>query len=202
MESVFGRTNRSLPPTWLKLEAGGLDRDEALELARYAASKGAPLDVTSSPSLWGMALRDQNSVLSVRGGLDIESAGSETHAFDLLSAHLIETLSCLTVRTLDFYFLKLRRGLEEHQISGAIQALTAAKQDGLLRHTGFEACSPAFAVLANWQFNDAFEAAIIPAGTENEPLFNLAKERRLGVLTLGENLVAVQSRADVDRALG
>lgn len=149
-----------------------------------------------------MALRDQNSVLSVRGGLDIESAGSETHAFDLLSAHLIETLSCLTVRTLDFYFLKLRRGLEEHQISGAIQALTAAKQDGLLRHTGFEACGPAFAVLANWQFNDAFEAAIIPAGTENEPLFNLAKERRLGVLILGENLVAVQSRADVDRALG
>lgn len=201
MESVFGRTNRSLPPTWLKLEAGGLDRDDALEMARHAVSKGAPLDVTSSPSLWGVALRGHEPVLSVRGGLDIENAGSEAHAFDLLSAHLVETLSCLTVRTLDFYFLKLRRGLEEHQISGAIQALTAAKQDGLIRHSGFEACGPAFAVLANWQFNDAFESAIIPAGSENDPLQNLAIERRLGILTPGLNLVSVRSIEEVDQAL-
>ena len=126
-------------------------------------------------------MRGAEDVLSVKSSAHYERATSQDHATDLMQAHLIEVLSCLGRPMIDFYFLRVRRVVEEYQINGALAALEFAKQEGHVKHIGIVADGPAIAVQGVWQFHDAFEVLLVKP--EDSSLANLAKERRVGVVT-------------------
>jgi aryl-alcohol dehydrogenase-like predicted oxidoreductase len=105
-----------------------------------------------------------------------------------IQAHIIETLSATGHETIDFYFLKVTRALEEYQIDGALSALEELKQEGNIRFVGLFADGPALAALGLWQFHDAFEAVLLsnnPVERETyQTLAPMAAERRTGILGL------------------
>lgn len=183
--SLLGRTNQSFPPVWLSLSAtaGG----NPAELAEAASNSGTVIDVSSSPALWGGMLRSKESTFLYRGGGDIEVATDERHASDLLQAQLIQVLSCLGRQQIDFFYFKVRKGLEEFQINGALAALDEAKQDGLVRWIGLSSEGPALATLGAWQFHDAFDLLLLKRSHFDQSnyatLAPLAAERRVGVVT-------------------
>jgi aryl-alcohol dehydrogenase-like predicted oxidoreductase len=131
-------------------------------------------------------VRGGQDVLLQRGTLQIELATSEDHATDLIQAHLIETLSAMGREMIDFYYLRIRRNLEEYQINGALAALEHAKQEGYIRFLGLMADGPAMAVLGFWQFHDGFDSVMIPRPVHSsrslENLEPLAHKRRVGVV--------------------
>jgi aryl-alcohol dehydrogenase-like predicted oxidoreductase len=183
--SLLGRTNQSFPPVWLSLSAalGGNPKD----LAAAASTSGTVIDVTSSPALWGGLLRTSDCTFLYRGGEDIEVATDERHASDLLQAQLIQVLSCLGRPQIDFFCFKVRKGLEEFQINGALAALDEAKQDGLVKWIGLSSGGPALATLGAWQFHDAFDLLLVNRShfseTDYATLVPLAAERRVGIVT-------------------
>lgn len=203
---VFGRTNRSLPDTWLRLTAGQT-ADQTKELAQAAEATGTVLDISAGPAILGGFLRGTESPLMQLGGRDVESAADEAGAGNRVEAHLIETLSAVGRETLDFYFLTVRQAWEEVQIQGALAALEMARQEGLVLHVGLYAQGSPLSALGLWQFNDAFEALLVP----NQPEFldtlgPLATQRRVGVIVEGQapqgavSLLRVTSAEDVHRA--
>ena len=185
---VFGRTNEPFPSIWLQLSVphGGFDQETSNDLIQAAKDSGLPIDISTQPALWGGGLRGGQEVLMQTSTLQIESATSEDHATDLVQAHLIETLSCLGRDCIDFYFLRIRRNLEEYQINGALAAMEMAKQEGHIRFLGLHADGPALAVLGVWQFHDAFEAVMVPRNHYDLDTYNtlapMAKDRRVGLL--------------------
>lgn len=187
-QPVLGRTNAVFPPIWLSLSVpnGGF-AESAKQLVDHAVAQNVPLDITSQPALWGGCMRGTEATLLTIGGPRIENATEEDHAMDLVQAHLIETLSSIGREYIDFYFLKIRRGLEEYQINGALAALESAKQEGNVRFIGLYPEGPPMAILGVWQFHDAFETVLLPKNPlENRAYDNLAplaKERRAGVVT-------------------
>lgn len=132
-------------------------------------------------------MRGTDAFLTCISNSGFENATDETHATDLVQAHLIETLSCIGREHFDIYFLRIRRAVEEYQISGALQAMELARQEGHIRFLGLCTDGPAFASLGVWQFNDAFDVALIPRNHYDseayETLAPMAKERRVGVVT-------------------
>ena len=176
---LLGRTNTSYPKTWVALGVSSETSPE--ELVESARSLNVPIDISSQPALWGGFLRGGEDTLSVQSSIHYERATSQDHATDLMQAHLIEVLSCVGRPMIDFYFLRVRRVVEEYQINGALAALEFAKQDGHIRHLGISADGPALAVQSVWQFHDAFEVALIRPETGS--LAELARERRVGVVT-------------------
>lgn len=139
------------------------------------------LDISANPALWGGQMRGTDALLMTRGGLEIERAPDEKTACDLIQAHLIQTLSAIGREYIDFYFLQVRRRLEEYQITGALQALESAKQEGHIRFLGLAAEGPGLAVQSVWQFHDAFEVLLLRE--PDEGLTGFARERRVGVVT-------------------
>ncbi len=187
-QPVLGRTNAVFPPIWLSLSVpnGGF-AESAKDLVDHAVAQNVPLDITSQPALWGGCMRGTSATLMTIGGPRIENATEEDHAMDLVQAHLIETLSSIGREYIDFYFLKIRRGLEEYQINGALSALESAKQEGNVRFIGLYPEGPPMAILGVWQFHDAFETILLPKNPlENRAYDNLAplaQERRVGIVT-------------------
>lgn len=131
-------------------------------------------------------MRGTDAALMTRGGADIVNAADEPGAGNLVSAHLLETLSGIGREYIDFYFLRIRTALEEFQLNGALEALEAARDEGLVRYFGLAAEGSGFAVLGSWQFRDAFEVLLVPDRTEDEASYStlvpLARERRVGVV--------------------
>ena len=132
-------------------------------------------------------MRGTEAVVSMISTLEYANAVDEKHASDLTQAHLIETLSSLGREHIDFYFLRVRRAAEEFQISGALQALEMARQEGHIRYFGVCCDGPALATLGLWQFHDAFEVALIPRNHYDASTYRtlepMARERRVGVVT-------------------
>lgn len=186
MTELLGRTNRAFPRIWLSLSVPE-DFQEIDALVDAAIASGLPLDVTSQPALWGGRLRGHSPILTAISSSHFEDANDEAHACDLVQAHLIEILSCLGRETLDFYFLRVRRQVEEYQISGALQAMELARQEGHLRYLGIFCDGPAFATLGLWQFHDAFDVLLAPRNHYSDEAYRtlapVAKERRVGVIT-------------------
>lgn len=176
---VLGRTNQTFPKRWVRLVVEG--GQSPAEVVASALEKDTVLDISANPCLWGGQMRGTQALLMTRGGLDIERAPDEKSASDFIQAHLIETLSAIGREYIDFYFLQVRRRLEEYQINGALRALESAKQEGHVRFIGLAAEGPGLAVQSVWQFHDAFELLMIK-GLE-EGLLSLAAERRVGVIT-------------------
>jgi hypothetical protein len=208
-KNLLGRTNLEFPSKWLALAApeGGFVDESPADFVRTARDSGLPIDFSSQPALWGGCMRGADEVVLIQQGTyQIERATSEDHATDLMQAHLIETLSAVGRDCLDFYFLRIRRALEEYQINGALAALEAARNEGHLKFLGLHATGHPLAALGLWQFHDAFEAVLLPddqeAWTTLEPL---AKQRRVGVVGFGKGdprLITVRSSADVLRVTG
>jgi len=183
---VLGRTNRAFPPVWLSL-ALPREPDTAEAMAQAALESGAPIDITAQPALWGQHLRGHSPFLTCVGARDFEHANDEQHAFDLTSAHLIQTLSSLGRESLDTYFVPVRRAVEEYQINGVLQALETARHEGHITHFGVCCNGPALATLGMWQFHDAFELLLVPRNHHSQEAYKIlapmAKERRVGVVT-------------------
>lgn len=139
------------------------------------------LDISANSALWGGQMRGTDALLMTRGGMEIERAPDEKAACDLIQAHLIETLSAIGREHIDFYFLQVRRALEEFQINGALQALENAKQEGHIRFLGLAAEGHGLAVQSVWQFRDAFEVLLLKE--PDSGLEGLAQERRVGIVT-------------------
>ncbi len=132
-------------------------------------------------------MRGCQAVLTASGNLDYENATDESHACSLVQANLIELLSSIGREMIDIYFLRVRRMAEEFQISGVLQALEWAKQEGHVGHIALSCDGPSFATLGVWQFHDAFEALLVPRDHRNtesyDTLAPLAKHRRVGIVT-------------------
>jgi hypothetical protein len=208
-KNLLGRTNQEFPSRWLALAApdGGFSQESPQELVQTARDSGLPIDFSSQPALWGGCMRGADEVVLVQQGTyQIERATSEDHATDLVQAHLIETLSAVGRDCLDFYFLRIRRTLEEFQVNGALAALEAARGEGHLRFLGLHATGHPLAALGLWLFHDALEVLLLPddedARTTLEPL---AKQRRVGVIGVGfgdPRLVTVRSSEEIRQVAG
>jgi aryl-alcohol dehydrogenase-like predicted oxidoreductase len=183
---VLGRTNRVFPGVWLSL---ALPRDghDVDGLVRAALDSNAPIDISSQPALWGGKMRGTDATLVAIGNRDFENATDEGHACSLTQAHLIEILSSIGREIIDIYYFRVRQMAEEFQISGALQALDMAKQEGHIGHIGICCDGPAFGTLGAWQFHDAFETLLVPRNHFDseayEVLSPLANERRVGIVT-------------------
>ena len=188
MNSQFlGRTNEAFSPVWLRLtEDNSGIAGQANDLAIAAAKAGAVLDVSANPAKWGGLLRGTNAMVMACGGEFLQATESADQASDFLQAHLLELLCSVGRQTLDFYFLNLPRTLEEFQIQSALETLEIAKQEGTIRFSGIHASGEPFAALGHWQFNDAFEVALVPRNLLDEEAYNvlggLAQERRVGLI--------------------
>jgi len=162
----------------------GTDLDH---LVGSALESGAPIDITNQPALWGGKLRGKPGTLLAIGSTDYENANDEAHACDLVQAHLIETLSAIGREKIDLYYFRVKRMAEEYQLSGALQALELAKQEGHIGHIGICCDGPSFSTLGAWQFHDAFETLLVPRNhfsrESYDTLAPLARERRVGIVT-------------------
>jgi hypothetical protein len=158
------------------------NEQEAQRLVEAAIRSGAPLYVSKQPGFWGSKLRGATCPLLVTSAFDIERAVDEKHALDLTQAHLIESMCCLGRETLDFYFLRVRAPLQEFQVSGALEALEDARQEGHVRHLGLWSDDDD-ATLAVWQVHDAFDLVCLDLGSS---LDTMARNRRVGVLFRGD----------------
>lgn len=132
-------------------------------------------------------MRATDACLTCISSADYERATDSRHASDLIQAHLIETLSCVGREHLDFYFLRVRRAVEEYQIAGALEAMEMARQEGHIRFLGICCDGHPLATLGVLQFHDAFDALMTPRNHYDEEAYKtlspLAHERRVGVLT-------------------
>lgn len=175
---ILGRTNREYTLEWARpIYGGDLDR-----LLSFLTDYPGVIDATAMPSLIGQLPKPR--LIMIRGGLTIENARSSDHANDLTSAELIEALSATLETCLEFFVLRVRSPLEDHQIEGALAALSGAKDEGLIRNIGLAVESPAAIPL--WNLNDAFDVVLVPG--EGEMLVEskkLAVARRVGLVVEG-----------------
>ena len=173
---IFGRTNAEFPSVWFE----AADHPALLDSARPAI-----IDVSGNPARWGHVFGPTPHRLIAFGGRELETARDEQQAADFITAHLISTLSCLSGKPLDIFFLRVKRALEDHQITGALRALEEAKGEDLVRFLGLSIEGPPLAVTATWRFHDAFETVCIAENTSAADLTmirGIAAERRVGVV--------------------
>jgi hypothetical protein len=188
-DSVLGRTNRAFPPVWLSLSLPHESGETAIDaLVGSARAANVPLDITGNPALWGGRLRgDEEAFLMQMSTPGYERATDDRHAGDLIQAHLIETLSAIGREWIDVYFLRVRRAVDEAQLSGALEAIEMARQEGHIRHLGIACDGSSLATLGMWQFHDAFDLLLVPRNHHDDEAYRtlapLAKERRVGVVT-------------------
>jgi aryl-alcohol dehydrogenase-like predicted oxidoreductase len=182
---ILGRTNRTFPRVWLRL-ALPRSPDELQALVESVSDISVPLDITSQPGLWGALVQGENRFLTYVGSSHFENATDDAHAANLVQADLIQTLSAIGNETIDVYFLRIRKALEEFQINGILEALESAKQEGHVRFLGLCCDGNPFAALSLWQFHDAFDILQAPANPIDHEAYDtltpLARERRVGIL--------------------
>ena len=145
-------------------------------------------------------MRGTEATLCCSSAFDYEEATEQAHATDLVQAHLIETLSCIGRDYWDFYFLRVRRTVPEFVISGVLEALEMARQEGHIRHIGLHSVGDANPTIGLWRLHDAFEAILIER--DPDPLVALARERRVGVVSPlpiegATRLLSVTNRAEI-----
>lgn len=188
-ETLLGRTNRAFPPIWLSLSVPHSGGEAAIDaLVASARGAGVPLDISGNPALWGGRMRGDDSLfltqISTNG---YERANDDRHAGDLIQAHLIETLSAIGREWIDVYFLRVRRAVDEAQLSGALEAMELARQEGHIRYLGLCCDGPSLAALGMWQFHDAFDLLLVPRNHHDDEAYRtlapLARERRVGIVT-------------------
>jgi hypothetical protein len=186
----------ALPRTTVELDA----------LLEAASEANVPIDITSQPSLWGARIRPDNRFLTYVSSSHFENSVDEAHAANLVQADLIQTLSAIGHETIDIYFLRIRRAIEEFQINGILEALESARQEGHIRFIGLCCDGGPFAALSLWQFHDAFDVLQVPQNPFDHDAYDqltpLARERRVGVVSsktldwLGDRPFETPTRAE------
>ncbi len=163
--------------------------EEAIDaLVGAARASGVPLDLGGNSALWGGRMRGDDSLfLTALSTTGYERATDDRHAIDLVQAHLIETLSAIGREWIDVYFLRVRRAVDEAQLSGALEAMELARQEGHIRYLGIACDGPSLATLGMWQFHDAFDLLLVPRNHHDDEAYRtlapLARQRRVGVVT-------------------
>lgn len=175
----FGRINREFPDLWFRLLPG----EDWQALGSAAIETHLPLLLSSNFALWGGLLRRTSTPLVVQATLEVESALDEKHACDIIQAHLIQALSALGTGEIAFYLLPVRKGWEEFQLSGALQAIQFAKEDKLVHGVGLLSLGHPMASLGLWQFHDAFDVIVTTEQESQSRLQPLATERRVASAT-------------------
>jgi hypothetical protein len=175
---ILGRTNREYPREWIRPVFGGDLEDLLSHLHGYRSV----IDATAMPAV--VSRLEKPRMLLIRGGWSIENAQSASHAADLMSAELIEALSSTLETSLEFFILRVRQPLEDHQIDGALMALSSAREEGLIRFVGLAVESAA--AFPIWQLNDAFDIVLVPPDGDFFVESNkLAVARRVGLVVDG-----------------
>ncbi|MFN4034269.1 MAG: hypothetical protein ACK4ME_11760 [Fimbriimonadales bacterium] len=104
-------------------------------------------------------------------------------AANLVQSHLIETLCAIGRERIDYYFLSLHELPSEAPLSGALEALELARQEGQIGAVGLAAWGDPLAMLALWRAHDAFEVAQLPLEPNAlQTLLPEARARRTGVI--------------------
>lgn len=200
---TLGRTNLEFPEVWLSLQGDGL---EAAELVQAALASGAPVEVSSSPALWGGLGAGKAEVVMATGGQGLEKLHDPSRAPDLIGARIIEVLSGLGRPTLDIFIWQYSGPLAESVVDEVFRALESARDEGLIRFLALEPVGPPLASLAMWQIRDGFELLIARDTPEHDPLLGRAAGCRVGVVTrdgvTGYRLVPVRSATEVRTAVG
>lgn len=198
--TTFGRTNAQISHRWVE-PLTGFDASCVDSLA-----PGTPVCVRGQAPFYGHLLRDRKDLLcAVFSGFEIERAQSEAHANDLTGALLVQHLSSLGRGQLDFYFVQVRRALEEFQWAGLLRAVEEAREEGLVRFLGLEVCGPVVGVLAQWRFHDAFEVVMAPRNAFCEESFRSVQaasaERRVGLVSTNSDGTEQAEAASKDHAV-
>lgn len=162
-------------------------------MAEMAVKWQAPVEISSSQVMWGHYLRGADVPFIGLIGREVNKAGDAASASRMLQASLLALLSALGRDCLEFCFLPVKTALEEHQITGALEAMEEAREEGLIKFFGLQVLGSPWAAQSVWQFHDAFEAIMIPqtpSGESEASLRPMADGRRVGVvmsspLTLG-----------------
>ncbi|MCS7301517.1 MAG: hypothetical protein NZ556_08195, partial [Fimbriimonadales bacterium] len=186
---LLGRTNRVVYPVWARgnLDGDGSAEERAERLIRALLhSPIETLDITPAPALWGRFLRETPNTLQVAVASPVDlllQASDARVATNLLQSHLVETLCAIGRERVDYYFLSLRATPSEAQLSGALEALEIARQEGQIGAIGLWAQGNPLAILALWRTHDAFEVALLPDVAETlQTLLPEARARRVGVV--------------------
>lgn len=164
-------------------------------MAELAVKWQAPVEISSSQVVWGHFLRGANVPFIGLVGREVSKTHDAPGASRVLQASLLALLSALGRDSLEFCFLPVKTALEEHQITGALDAMEEAREEGLIKFFGLQVLGSPWAAQSVWQFHDAFEAVMIPQttdGTCEASLRPMADSRRVGVvisspLTFGGN---------------
>jgi hypothetical protein len=176
---VLGRTNKSYDRTWVRPIFGG----ELDSLLDYLGEYEGVIDATAMPAILGARLTKPRQFM-IRGGLGLPNAGTASQSADSVGGEIIEALSSTLQTSLEFFLLRIREPLEEHQIEGALGALDEARGEGLIHHLGIAVESPA--ALPIWQLNDGFDIVLVsPEGNLYVESKKLAVARRVGLVVDG-----------------
>ncbi len=188
-KTLLGRTNRYVYPVWARgdLRGDGVAEERAARtLPALLQSPVEVLDITPAPALWGRFLREGANALQVAV---VSPANLLSHAPDariaanLVQSHIVEILCAIGRSQIDYYFLSLRESLSEAQLSGALESLEIARQEGAIRALGLAAFGDPLSILAVWRLHDAFEVVLLPDTMEAiGTLLPEARARRVGVV--------------------
>jgi len=188
---LLGRTNRYVFPIWARgrLTGDGTVEERAERLTRaLLQSPIETLDISPAPAVWGRFLREQAIQLQIAVATPTNlllHAPDARIAANLLQSHIIETLCAIGRTHIDYYFLSLHETPNEMQLSGALEALELARQEGQIGAIGLAAYGAPLAILALWRTHDAFEVALLPDEAERlQTLLPEAHARRVGVVVL------------------
>jgi aryl-alcohol dehydrogenase-like predicted oxidoreductase len=190
---LLGRTNRYVFPVWARGHLTGDGSAEARAERLMDALLASPietLDISPAPALWGRFLRERANRLQIAVATPTNlllHAPDARIAANLLQSHIIETLCAVGRTHIDYYFLSLHEIPNETQLSGALEALELARQEGQIGAIGLAAYGKPLAILALWRTHDAFEVALLPDEAERlQTLLTEAHARRAGIVVLTE----------------
>lgn len=191
MNSVLlGRTNRYVFPIWARghLTGEGSAEERAARLMEaLLASPLETLDISPAPALWGRFLREWETPLKIAittpTNLLLQAPDARI-ATNLVQSHIIETLCAMGRAHIDYYFLSLHEIPSEMQLSGALEALELARQEGQIGAVGLAAYGKPLSILGLWRMHDAFEVVLLPEGDAKrlQTLLPEAHARRAGVV--------------------
>jgi len=154
------------------------------------ASPIETLDISPAPALWGRFVRERANRLQIAAATPknlLLQASDARIAANLVQSHIIETLCAVGRTHIDYYFLSLHEVPTEAQLSGALEALELARQEGQIGAMGLAAYGKPLAILALWRTHDAFEVVLLPDEAEwLQTLLPEARARRVGVVVLTE----------------
>jgi aryl-alcohol dehydrogenase-like predicted oxidoreductase len=205
-KTLLGRANRYVYPVWARGELrGGTSAEERAERLFHTLLQSPieTLDITPAPALWGRFLRETANALQVAVASPVNwlvHAPDARIAANLVQSHIVEVLCAIGRPQIDYYFLSLREPLSEAQLSGALEALEVARQEGQIGILGLAAWGNPLTVLASWRTHDAFEVVLLPDSAEaTETLLPEARARRAGVVlhTVSTHPTALQQGVQV-----